>query len=440
MNKLDRITATRAIAPALAAIAMVLAGQPAVAEPVLVDRIVAVVNSEVVTRNELAERVERAIRQLRRQGTELPPREAIERQILERLILDRAQLQMARETGIRVDDATVERAVGRVAASNRLSISEFRQALADDDISWEVFRDNIREEILVARLREREVDARVVVTDAEVDNFIESNRKELTNQEFDAAHILFRAPEGATPEQLASLRARAEQVLERLQAGEDFARLAATFSDAQDALDGGRLGWRTASRLPTLFAEALQDLQPGASSPVLRSPAGFHIVQLIDRRGGALAGPSKVTQTRARHILIKTSEVLTDADARRRLEGLRERVVNGAASFEDLAQVHSTDLSAAKGGDLGWLYPGDTVPPFERAMNALQRGEISAPVQSPFGWHLIQVVDRRNEDVSEERRRNAARNALRERKAEEAYQDWLRQVRDSAFVELRDEG
>ncbi len=423
---------------ACAALACTLASATA-AEPEFVDGIAAVVNSDVITRKELRDRVELATRQLAKQGTQLPPADIIERQVMERLILEKAQLQMARERGLSVDDATVERAIGRIASTNRMSMADFRAALEHDAIDWNEFRENIRNDILMARLREREVDSRVVVTDAEVDNFIEANRDRLDNQEFLASHILFRAPEGASPEQLGALRQRAEQVLSRLQAGEDFAKLAASFSDAQDALSGGELGWRRADRLPTLFADVLAGLQPGQVSQVLRSPGGFHIVKLLERRGGELAGPEKVNQTHARHILIKTSEVIGDEDAKRRLEGLRERIVNGGTSFEELAKVHSADLSAAKGGDLGWLYPGDTVPQFERAMNALQPGEVSQPVQTPFGWHLIQVLERRVQDVSEERKRNVARNALKARKADEAFEDWLRQLRDRSFVELRND-
>lgn len=416
---------------------LVLARPAGAADPVPVDTIAAVVNSEVITVKELHDRTELAIRQLRRQGTQLPARDVIERQMLERLILERAQIQMANETGIRADDATLERAMERIASSNGMTIQAFREALTRDGIDWDEFRGNIRNEILMTRLREREVDSRVVVTDAEVDNYIEANRGAQANQAFHAAHILFRAPENASPEQLATLRARAEEVAGRLAAGEDFAKLAASYSDAQDALSGGDLGWRPADRLPALFAEALGAMGTGEVSPVLRSPGGFHLVKLLERRGGEAAAPAQVAQTHARHILIKTSEVLGDSDARRRLEGLRERVVNGAADFGELAKVHSMDLSAAKGGDLGWLYPGDTVPQFERAMDALKPGETSAPVQSPFGWHLIQVLDRRTQDVSDERKRNAARNALRERKIEDAFEDWLRQLRDSTFVELR---
>lgn len=401
------------------------------------DRIVAVVNSEAVTNLELQERVGQTVRQLQRQGTPLPGREILERQVLERLILERAQIQMARESSLRVDDATLERAINRIADSNKLAATDFRAALERDGIQWNAFRENIRNEILMARLREREVDSRVVVTDAEVDNFLANNPEGLSGEEFNLAHILLRAPEGASPEQIAKLRGKADEIMARIRSGDDFSRLAASFSDAPDSTNGGVIGWRSPNRLPGLFADAARNLRPGEVSPVLRSAAGLHIVKLLDRRGGGQGAAQEVQQTHARHILIKTSEVVTDAEAERRLVGLRERVVNGGADFAELAKVHSADLSAAKGGDLGWLNPGDTVPEFERTMNALQPGEVSRPVQSPFGWHLIQVLERRTQDVSNERKRTAARAALRERKGEEAYEDWLRQLRDRTFVEYR---
>lgn len=404
-----------------------------------VDRIVAVVNSDVITRTELRQRVEQVTRQLSRQGTPLPPAEVLERQVLERQIVERLQLQLAGETSLRVDDVTLDRALGRIADNNRMSMTDFRKALEKDGISWERFRDEVRNEMLLGRVRERVVDSRIVVSDAEVTNYL-SNPENLAGgqEELNLAHILFRAPEGASPEQLARLRAKAEDVAARVARGEAFDKLAASYSDAPDALSGGNLGWRSAERLPGLFAEAVSGLKPGDTTPVLRSAAGFHLVKVVGRKGGGQAvAPAQVQQTHARHILVKTSEVVSDADARRRLADLRERIVQGGASFADLARQHSADISAAKGGDLGWIYPGDTVPEFEQAMDALKPGEVSQPVQSPFGWHLIVVDERRVQDVSDDRKRAAARNALRERKSDEAFQDWLRQLRDRAYVEYR---
>ena len=422
-----------AIGLAAATIAMPVHAAPRAVE---VDRIVAVVNSEVITSLQLRARIEQAKRQLARQGVELPPDNVLERQLLERLIVERAQVQLAQETSLRVDDATLERAIERIAGNNKLSVEQLRTTLETDGVAWNRFRDEIRTEILLTRLREREVDSRVVVTDAEIDNFIANNPDAFSGQEFAVAHILLRTPEGATPQQIEAVARRAEQVMTRLRSGEDFARVAAEVSDAPDGLSGGALGWRPLDRLPGLFADAVRRMQPGETSPILRSAAGLHIVRLVERRGGGAEAVQQLEQTRARHILIKTSEVLSDTDAEARLRAIRERVVNGA-DFGELAKASSADLSAAKGGDLGWLNPGDTVPEFERAMNALQAGEVSPPVRSPFGWHLIQVMERRVQDVTDERKRSAARQALRERKAEQAYEDWVRQLRDSTYVDYR---
>ncbi|MFC5772247.1 peptidylprolyl isomerase [Thauera sinica] len=408
----------------------------AATRPVDVDRIVAVVNNEVITQQELRSRIDQTVRQLKRQNVELPPDDVLERQLLERLIVERAQLQLARETSLRVDDATLERAIARIAESNKLGIDQLRAALERDGVSWNQFRGQIRTEILLTRLREREVDNKIVVTDAEVDNFLASNPDAFSNQEYLLSHILIGAPERPTPEQIERLRGRAEAVMARLRGGEDFGRVAAEASDAPDAINGGSLGWRRLDRVPALFADAARDLKPGETSQPMRSAAGIHIVKLMDRRGGDVAAAQTLEQTRARHILIKTSEVLSDAEAEARLQGLRERIVNGA-DFGELAKASSADLSAAKGGDLGWVNPGDTVPEFERAMNALKPGEVSPPVHSPFGWHLIQVLERRMQDVTDERKRSFARAALRERKAEQAYEDWVRQLRDSTYVDNR---
>ena len=401
-----------------------------------VDRIIAVVNNEVITALQLRESLDQAVRRLERQGTELPPREVLERQMLERLILERAQLQLARESAIRVDETMLERAIARIAENNGMTVDGLRDTLTRDGIPWSRFRDEIRTELLLTRLREREVDSRIVVTEAEVDNFIATNPDAFSGREYRLAHILLRAPEGASPEQIDALVARANDVMRRLGGGEDFAAVAASVSDAPDAMNGGELGWRSRDRLPAIFAEAVDALRPGQVAPVMRSAAGLHVLKLLDVRGGD-AGADSVEQTRVSHILIRTSEVLSDAEAESRLNGLRERVIHGKADFAELAKAHSADLSAAKGGELGWVYPGDTVPEFERAMDALAPGQVSEPVRSPFGWHLIKVHERRVQDVSEERKRAMARAALRQRKSEDAFEDWVRQLRDSTYVEYR---
>lgn len=420
--------------------ALALCQTPAVlaasrAEPAMADRIVAVVNDEVITLNELRARLDSAQGQLKRQGTPLPPQDVLLRQMLERMVMDRIQLQYARDTGLRIDDAQLDQALQRIAANNRMSLAQFRDALARDGITFPRFREEIREEMTIARVREREVENKIVVSEGEIDNYLAGDASQRgQTEEFRLAHILFRAPEAASPEQIQKLKVRAEQVLDRLKKGEDFAQLAAAYSDAPDGLTGGDLGWRPLDRLPAIFAESATQLKTGETSALLRSSNGFHLVKLVARRGGAEV--PAVQQTRVRHILIKVNEVVSESEARHKLEGLRERLLNGG-NFAELARLYSQDGSAPKGGDLGWIYPGDTVPEFERAMNELAPGQLSEPVQSPFGFHLIEVQERRVQDVSSDRQRMAARQALRERKFDEAYQDWLRQARDRAYVELR---
>ena len=400
-----------------------------------IDRIVAVVDQAVITENELADRIKIVTAQLEKQGTQLPPRNVLEKQILERLINDRLQLNYASQTGIRVDDTQLDKTIERIAEQNKLQVEEFKKALADEGISYRKFREDIRNEIMLARLREREVDNRINVTEAEVDNFLttQSSRAEAPD-EFEVSHILIRAPEEGSPEELQKLKAKAEQALKELQGGADFAQVSAAFSDAPNALEGGALGWKTTTQLPAIFIDALKPLQKGQISPILRSPNGFHILKLTDRRGGS--SPLVVEQTHVRHILIKLNEVVSESEGKSRMDNLHERLVNGG-DFAELARQYSEDGSAANGGDLGWVNPGDTVPQFEKAMNALQPGEISQPIRSPFGWHIIQVLERRKQDMTKEAARLKARQEIRARKSEEAYQDWVRELRDRAYVELR---
>ena len=404
------------------------------AEPVEADHIVAVVGSEVITYYELSTRLASALKQLQKQGTPLPPQEVLERQMLERLIMDRVQLQFAQESGLRVDDIQLEQAIGRIATGNKLNPQQFRQALEKDGIAYPRFREEIRNEMTMARLREREVDSKLVISDGEIDNHIANQAATGSAEEYQLAHILLRAPESASPEQLQKLRLRGEQALKRARAGENFAELAAAFSDAPDALQGGDIGWRPLDRMPALYADVASKLGSGEVSELLRSSAGFHVVKLIGKRGGS--APASVQQIRARHILIRVSELVSESEARRKLENVRERIVNGV-DFAEQARLYSQDGSAAKGGDLGWLSPGDTVPEFEGAMNILKENELSPVVKTSFGMHLIQVSERRQRDVSAERQRGVARQAIRERKLDEAYQDWLRQLRDRTYVENR---
>ncbi len=298
------------------------------------------------------------------------------------------------------------------------------------------------------RVREREVESRIQPTESEVDNYIaaQNGTGAAAQQELDLAHILIGIPENATAEQIAARRNKAEDLLRQLKGGADFTKIAATYSDASDALQGGDLGWRNQDRLPQLFLDAVGQLKEGEISGVVKSANGFHIVKLVGKRaanplrGGTVAAPANaVVQTHARHILIKVNQVVTDVEAKRKLNDLRERLINKSATFEDLAKLYSNDLSASKGGDIGWVYPGDTAPEFEKAMDALKVGEVSEPVQTQYGFHLIQVVERKTDDVSKERQRLLARAAIRERKMEEATQDWTRSLRDRAYVEFRDD-
>jgi len=430
---------TRGAITALALAAALGCAGPARAQqarPVaVIDRIVAVVNNEVITRADLDERYRFAARQLSQQGTPLPPRDILERQILDRLIVDHVQLQLAKETGLRVDDSELGRAIQRIAQENRITVEQLQETLRKDGVPFNRFREDIRNEIILSRLKQREVDNKIVVSEGEIDGFI-SAQQGLggRGEEYNLSHILVTVPENASAEQIQARRARAEQALQQIHTGADFRQVAAAFSDAPDALQGGAMGWRSGTRLPTLFFDAVNSLRPGGVTPLLRSANGFHIVRLNERRGPA--SQVIVRQTRARHILIKTNELVPQAEARRRLVDLKERLDN-KADFAELARLHSEDASGSKGGELGWVSPGDTVPEFESAMNALAPGEVSAPVQTPFGWHLIQVLERRDEDMSRDRQRLAAQSALRARKSDESYQEWVRQLRDRAYIEYR---
>jgi peptidyl-prolyl cis-trans isomerase SurA len=422
----------------LALVCFTLAFTPAlkVAAIETIDQIAAVVNDEVITRGELEQRYQTAVRQLRRQNIQAPPRNLLLKQTLERMITERALLQHAKSSGIRVDPAQVERAVQRIAAQNNLSVDELKSALARDGVSYERFRENMSNEILISRARERQVESKLTVSEAEIDSYLQSQAAASKGNEFNISHILVAVPENASPEQIQARRARAQEILDELARGADFALLSASYSDAPNALDGGRLGWRHAGQIPQLFLDVVQTLSPGQTSELIKSPSGFHILKLNEIRGKDVT--AIITQTRVRHILIKPSEITSESDAINRLTQVRERVEQGGEKFENMARQYSEDAgSAAKGGDLGWISPGDTVPEFERAMNALQPSELSQIVQSPFGWHLIQVLDRRQQDVTAERQRTLARQAIRERKADEAVEEWTRQVRDQAYVEFR---
>jgi len=406
---------------------------------VAIDSIVVVVNDDVITQRELTNRIKSVTARMKAQNVQMPDPADLRRQLLERMIVERAQLQMAKEMGVRVDDQQLDRAIGRIAEAQKLSVQELRNQMEKEGTPYADFREQIREEIIMQRLREHEVDAKIQISEAEVDSFIAAEKAAAAEQfEINISQIMVRIPDNATAEVIAQRRARAEEVMRQLRTGADFAKMAATYSDASDALQGGVVGWRQPERLPPVFAEALSKLKPGQVTPIIKSVGAFHILKAVDRRSLAEAqAVAAVQQTHVRHILIKVTPTMSVADAKRKLTELKERLDNHAAKFEDLARLVSNDGSAAKGGDLGWLYPGDVTPEFEAAINTLKIGEVSQPVETSFGVHLIEVLERKSDDVSKERERNNARQAIRERKVEEAAESWQREVRDRAYVEFR---
>ena len=402
------------------------------------DRIITVINDDVVMKSELDEKVRTIKGQLKEQGTTLPPSSILEKQVLDRLILTKLQIQMAENTGIRVDDESLNRTISNIAAENKLSLTQFREILESDGYSYEKFREDIRHEILTSRLRQRQVDNRITVTDREIRNFMDNQEHQgEVETEYSLAHILISTPEGTSASEREGAKKIAEKVVKDLKNGGDFAQLAATYSDSDDALDGGKLGWRKAGQVPTLFAESVADMQKGDNSDLIRSSSGFHIIKLLDVRSTEQV---VVTQTNARHILIRPDELISEDDARSRLQQLLLRI-KGGDEFDDLARGHSNDtVSAADGGSLGWVSPGDMVPEFEVAMNELAPGEVSSPFKTQFGIHIVQVLERREHDSTEDVKRAKAREAIRQRKLEEAHQNWLREMRDDAYVEYRLEG
>jgi peptidyl-prolyl cis-trans isomerase SurA len=424
------------------ALALLLLAGPAAAADVAksarpIDDIRVVVNEEVITRLELDERMRVVISQLQRQGTRLPDTAILEKQVLERMIMEKLQMQFARETGVQVDDVQLEGALQRIAMQNKFpSLPAFRAKLEKDGVDFAKFREEIRGEMLTGRLREREVDSKLVISEADIEAFLATQATQGNKgEELKLAHILVVVPEQATAASIRNYQRKAEEALAKLQGGAPFSQVAAGYSDARDALQGGELGWRPANQLPALFSEPLADMKAGELSPLLRSPSGFHIIKLLERRSSDT--PVFITQTHARHILIKTSELVPESEAKARLQEIKRRIDKGA-DFAEQARLYSEDGSAAQGGDLSWISPGETVPQFEQAMDALKIGQVSGLVQSGFGWHLIQVLARRDTDISAEQKKQQARQAIRTYKSEDAYQDWLRQLRDRAFIEYRE--
>ncbi len=411
-------------------------GLRAPASPVLIDRVVAIVNREVITASELARRQKQFELNLRRQGIALPSPAVLREQVLDRMINDRALLQLARESGIRVDDQMLDRSITRIADQNGMNVAGLRNQLESEGISFASFRQDIREEIMLTRLREREVDNRLQISDSEVDTFLAAQGQSIQRvEEWKVAQILVRVSENPTKEELAAAQEKLKRVEDALRGPRTFAAVAKELSDAPDRDQGGSLGWRTRDRLPALFLDAVANLKPGETAKAVRSPNGFHVLQLEDKRSALRT--QEVAVHRARHILIRVDAQVSEEQARRRVIDLRRRLDLGA-DFAQLARDFSQDPgSAARGGELDWAYPGDLVPEFERAMFGLQPGQISEPIRSVFGIHLIQLLERKREPLTEQRLRTAARLALRDRKLAEAVADWTREVRANAYVEIK---
>ena len=402
---------------------------------ILVDRIVAVVEDDAVMESELAERVDVIKRRFSRAPDQLPPAEQLRRQVLDRIVLDRLQLQDAKRRGIRIDDATLNEAMRNLAQRNQLSLEEFRDRLVSEGMDYVSFREQVREELIIKQLHARVIDREVQVTDQEIDDLIANQMGDIEDvTEYRLRHILITVPEAATADELKGARERAEVIRERALSGEDFAQLAISESDGQKALEGGDLGWREADQLPSIFARLVAGMKPGNVSKVVRSPSGFHIVKLEDKRD---QGQEMITQTHARHILIRPTTQAEAQTARLRLSTLQERIINGE-NFAELAKANSDDTaSAVRGGDLGWINPGDMLPEFERALNSLETGQISEPFQTPAGWHIVEVLERRQSDSGGEVVRAQARDIIRRRKAEEETELWLRRLRAESYVEYR---
>ena len=445
------------------------------------DGIAAVVNKDVITLREVRQAAQEAVVDLQRRKIDVPDNETLQRQVLQRLIMERLERQEADRLGIRVDNTQVDQAITMVANRNKLTVEQLRGEVQKSGVSWEDYRRTLRDEIRLDRLRQRTVDSSIVITDADVDAFLKDQARgggqfgaggpaaPATRQaaaqpagpvSLTLAQILVRVPEGSSPEAIAALRKKAEGLLVRARNGEDFSSLAAAGSDGPEALQGGQMGSRPLEGWPDLFIRAVGNVQAGQVSDLVQSGNGFHILKVVARSGAGSApqggqqpvtqpggqfaaptqanqGPVRVTQTHARHILIKTSAVMSDQQARERLEQVRQRILAGGTTFEAMARQYSQDATAPQGGDLGWTSPGEMVPVFEAAMNALQPNEVSQPVQSPFGWHLIQVLERREQDVTDEMQRMQARQVLFERRAAPAFEDWLENLRGQAYIDNR---
>lgn len=400
-----------------------------------IDKIIAIVEDDVILESELNQEVVTVEQRLRAANTTMPPLFVIRKQVLEKLILDKLQRQLAERSGITVSDEMLNNSAAEVARRNNMNPQEFRVELERQGMSYKNFLDNLRKEIIINQLRGHEIGGRIKVTDQEIQHYLETQDQGGSEaQQYHLGHILIAVKEAASPSEIQKAQKKAGQVVEKLRAGEDFAQTAMSISDDANALKGGDLGWRTVGDIPTLFVDTVKKMAADSISDPIRSPSGFHIIKMLDIKGGM--AHQMVTKTEVRHILIKTNEIIDDNEAKRRLLALKARI-QGGEDFAALARGHSDDKgSALQGGSLGWVGPGDLVKPFEDAMRQLKIKEISNPVQTQFGWHLIQVLGRENKDNSADYRKNTARDAIRNRKIEEETELWLRKLRDEAYVEI----
>jgi peptidyl-prolyl cis-trans isomerase SurA len=409
------------------------ASAPAAIEEI--DGIAAVVDDDVITRAELERRLQTITQQLRQKGTQLPPQAVLQRQMLERMILEQLQLAQAKQLGVTVDDEELNKVIDRIAEQNKLTLLQFREALQGEGISFATFREEIRKEVIITRLRNNQVAKRIDVSPQEIDNLLEEQRRDQSkNEEYHLQHILINLPADASPEQIAASRNKMNQLMKELRGGADFSTIAISHSAGPQALEGGDIGWRRQAQLPVAFAEAVKGLNAGEISKPVRSTSGYHLLKLLEKRGDQR---HLVRQVNARHVLIATSALISNQEAKQRLERLRERILNGE-DFAELARAHSDDTgSAAKGGELGWADPSIYVESFRDAISNSQPGEITAPFKSQFGWHILQVREWRDHDNTEEVERNQAFEALRERKTTEETENWLRSLRDEAYIDIR---
>ncbi|MDH5369986.1 MAG: peptidylprolyl isomerase [Gammaproteobacteria bacterium] len=400
------------------------------------DKIIAIVDDNIITQIELDERIKLISQQLKQQGSRLPSKDNLRKQILERLILEKLQLEMAKKTGIRINDEMVNSVIANIARENRLSMDKFRQVLKKDGFEFADFRENIRREVTISRLRKMRVENKVNISEQEIDNYLNQHLKgKSANDEYHLRHILIATPEAATPAQIENAQKKAEKVVSDLNEGSDFSQKAIAVSNDELALKGGDLGWRKTAQLPTFIASVASKMRKNEIHGPLRSASGFHIIKLQDKRSNRQK--HIINQTLARHILIRPTQVLSQEEARLRLEGILQRIKSGG-DFASLARASSDDkAAAAEGGSLGWVSPGSMVPAFEEEMNKLKPGEISDPFMTQYGWHIVQVLSRRKHDNTQQFQRSQAINLIRKRKTEEAIQDWLRRLRAEAYVDYR---